>query len=54
MAVRTFRLEVFVAVEHNVQPGRKFFQNFAPQFPEKEVRKLAQHFSRARFALDRR
>jgi hypothetical protein len=22
----------------NLQPGRKFFQNFAPQFPEKEVR----------------
>jgi hypothetical protein len=28
---------VFVAVERNLQPGRKFFQNFAPQFPEKEV-----------------
>ena len=29
---------MFVAVERNLQPGRKFFQNFAPQFPEKEVR----------------
>jgi hypothetical protein len=29
---------VFVAVERNLQPERKFFQNFAPQFPEKEVR----------------
>ena len=29
---------MFVAVERNLQPERKFFQNFAPQFPEKEVR----------------